>query len=138
MIKRIVRFVFGFDAHPKLVALAQDLEENAYSYLERRPKYQIKTVPRQMPERVKAGIVQARGYETIHTMEEWVAELTIDRACKRAIAYRGKCKRLEVEQKGQLVLRPNGIAISTSPTTVSHVQADEIVSLVNGRCNQRT
>ena len=42
--------------------------------LERRPKYQIKTVPRQTPERVKARIVQARGYETIHTMEEWVAE----------------------------------------------------------------
>jgi hypothetical protein len=57
-----------------LVALAQDLAEDAYSYLERRPKYQIKTVPRQQPERVKAGIVQARGYETIHTMEEWVAE----------------------------------------------------------------
>ena len=68
-----VRFIFGFNAHPKLVALAQDLAEDAYSYLERRPKYQIKTVPRQQPERVKAGIVQTRGYETIHTMEEWVA-----------------------------------------------------------------
>ena len=51
-----VRFIFGFDAHPKLVALAQDLEEDAYSYLERRPKYQIKPVPRQQPERVKAGM----------------------------------------------------------------------------------
>ena len=80
-----VRFIFGFDAHPKLVALAQELAEDAYSYLERRPKYQIKTVPRQQPERVKAGIIQTRGYETIHTMEEQVAEFDYRPvACKKS------------------------------------------------------
>jgi hypothetical protein len=130
-----VRFVFGFDAHPKLVALAQDLEENAYSYLERRPKYQIKTVPRQTPERVKAGIVQARGYETIHTMEEWVAELDYRPvACKKSYRLIVVRKRLEVE-KGQLVLfeRYRYFFYITNDRTA---QADEIVFLANGRCNQ--
>ena len=130
-----VRFIFGFDAHPKLVALAQDLAEDAYSYLERRPKYQIKTVPRQQPERVKAGIVQARGYETIHTMEEWVAEFDYRPvACKKSYRLIVVRKRLEVE-KGQLVLleRYRYFFYITNDRTTP---ADEIVFLANGRCNQ--
>ena len=130
-----VRFIFGFDAHPKLVALAEDLEEDAYSYLERRPKYQIKTVPRQQPERVKAGIVQARGYETIHTMEEWVAEFDYRPvACKKSYRLIVVRKRLEVE-KGQLVLleRYRYFFYITNDRTTP---ADEIVFLANDRCNQ--
>jgi hypothetical protein len=130
-----VRFIFGFDAHPKLVALAEDLAEDAYSYLERRPKYQIKTVPRQTPERVKAGIVQARGYETVHTMEEWVAEFDYrPLACQKSYRLIVVRKRLEVE-KGQLVLleRYRYFFYITNDRTTP---ADEIVFLANGRCNQ--
>jgi Transposase DDE domain group 1 len=130
-----VRFIFGFDAHPKLVALAEDFAEDAYSYLERPPKYQIKTVPRQQPERVKAGIVQARGYETIHTMEEWVAEVDYRPvACKKSYRLIVVRKRLEVE-KGQLVLleRYRYFFYITNDRTTP---ADEVVFLANGRCNQ--
>ncbi len=130
-----VRFIFGFGAHPQLVALAEYLEEDAYSYLERPPKYQIKTVPRQQPERVKAGIVQARGYETIHTMEEWVAELDYRPvACQKSYRLIVVRKRLEVE-KGQLVLleRYRYFFYITNDRTTP---ADEIVFLANDRCNQ--
>ena len=68
-----VRFLFGIDAMPNLVALAEQLPESAYSFLER-PVPPIKTVPRQRPERHKARIVRERGFETIHTLEEMVAE----------------------------------------------------------------
>jgi hypothetical protein len=47
-----IRFVFGIKAMPNLQALAEDLPATAYSFLERRPRYVIKTVPRQQPERV--------------------------------------------------------------------------------------
>jgi hypothetical protein len=130
-----IRFIFGFDAHPKLVALAQDLAEDAYSYLERRPKYQIKTVTRQQPERVKAGIVQARGFETIHTMEEWVAEFDYQPvACQKSYRLIVVRKRQEVE-KGQLVLleRYRYFFYITNDRTAP---ADEIVFLANDRCDQ--
>jgi hypothetical protein len=130
-----VRFIFGFDAKPNLVALAQDLAEDAYSYLERPPKYQIKTVPRQQPERVKAGIVQARGYETIHTMEEWVAEFDYQPvACQKSYRLIVVRKRREVE-KGQLVLleRYDYFFYITNDRTTP---ADEIVFLANDRCDQ--
>ena len=54
--------------------LAEKLPDSAYSFLER-PVPQIKTVPRQRPSRHKARIVQERGFETIHTLEEMVAEI---------------------------------------------------------------
>jgi Transposase DDE domain group 1 len=130
-----VRFIFGFDAHPKLVALAEDLAEDAYSYLERPPKYQIKTLPRQQPERVKAGIVQARGYETVHTMEEWVAEFDYRPvACKKSYRLIVVRKRLEVE-KGQLVLLER-YRYFFYITNDRATPADKIVFLANGRCNQ--
>ena len=48
-----IRFVFGIEAHETLKARADDLPAEAYSFLERPPRYQIKTAPRQKPERVK-------------------------------------------------------------------------------------
>ena len=41
-----VRFLFGFEAHDCLKARADELPAEAYSFLERPPQYQIKTVPR--------------------------------------------------------------------------------------------
>ena len=70
-----IRFLFGIDAMPNLVALAEELAESAYSFLER-PQRPIKTVPRQRPERHKARIVQQREFEAIHTLEEMVAEFS--------------------------------------------------------------
>src|SRR3954447_14409462 len=61
-----IRFVFGIDAMPNLKALAGDLPAEAYSFLERPPRYAIKTVPRQKPERVKEQVVRQRKFETIH------------------------------------------------------------------------
>ncbi len=69
-----VRFVFGYEAHESLKALAEDLPAGAYSFLERAPRYEIQTVPRQQPERVKPEIVKRRGFETIHVLEEMIAE----------------------------------------------------------------
>jgi hypothetical protein len=98
-----VRFLFGIDARPNLIALAEDLPESAYSYLER-PEDPIKAIPRQRPERHKRRIVEARGFETIHTLEEMVAEFRYQpTACKRAYRVIVLRKRLAADQ-GQLRL----------------------------------
>jgi hypothetical protein len=79
-----VRFLFGIDAHPTLKAKAEGLPADAYSFLERPPGYGIKTVPRERPERIKPEIVRDRGFETIHTLEEMVAEFDYQPvACKK-------------------------------------------------------
>ena len=58
-----VRFYFGIDAMPNLKVWAEQLPADAYSFLERPPRYEIKTVPRQTPEPVKKQIVRQRQFE---------------------------------------------------------------------------
>jgi len=61
-----IRFIFGYESHESLKARADELPANAYSLLKRPQQHQIKTTPREKPERVKQEIVRERGYETVH------------------------------------------------------------------------
>src|SRR5262249_7302188 len=63
-----VRFLFGMGLNEALVARAEGLPADAYSFLERPPKYEIKTAPRQRPEHVKAGGVRPRGVAATPTL----------------------------------------------------------------------
>jgi hypothetical protein len=98
------RFVFGVDAHPKLVAIAESLPEVRWMDLPHKSDFEEPREPRQRPENVKDRIVKERGYKNIRTNSEQVAEFS----------YRpGKCrhpyrvvvlrKNLSVE-KGEQVL----------------------------------
>src|SRR4029077_4881928 len=53
-----VKFIFGMDAHPKGVKLAEALPEQGCRTFERLPRYEIATAPRRKPERVKESIVR--------------------------------------------------------------------------------
>ena len=111
-----VRFLFGMDANEALVARAEALPADAYSYLERPPKYAIKTAPRRRPERVKAEVVRRRGFETIHTLEEMVAEFDYrPTACRRTYRVVVLRKRLGID-KGSVRLARSTATSSSSPT----------------------
>ncbi len=119
---------------PNLIALAEQLPESAYSYLER-PEAPIKTVPRQRPERHKARIVRERGFETIHTPEEMVAEFAYrPTACDRDYRVVVLRKRLATD-KGQLRLFEE-YRYFFFITNDRDMTAEEVVLTANGRCNQ--
>ena len=129
-----IRFLFGIDAMPNLVALAEELPESAYSFLER-PEAPIKTVPRQQPERHKQRIVEARGFETLHTLEEMVAEFPYQpTACKRSYRLIVLRKRLATD-KGQLRLFEE-YRYFFFITNDGSMTAEEVVLTANARCNQ--
>ena len=69
-----LKFIFGLDAHPKAVALADALPPEAWQPLERLPRYEIATEPRCKAERVKEGVVRSRGYLNKKLVGESVAE----------------------------------------------------------------
>jgi hypothetical protein len=130
-----IRFLFGIDARPNLIALADQLPASAYGYLERPPRYAIKTAPRPRPERHKERIVRARGFESIHTIEEMVAEFDYRPvACNRDYRVVVLRKRLATD-KGQLRLfeEYRYFFFITNDRTMP---ADEVVLTANGRCNQ--
>jgi hypothetical protein len=97
-----IRFVFGYEARDCLKAKADELAAKEYSLLKRPPGYQIKTTPREKPERVRQEIVRKRGYETVHLLEEMVAEFEYRPvACKKRYRMIVLRKRVGID-KGQI------------------------------------
>ena len=130
-----VGFVFGIDAMPNLVALAEDLPAGSYSFLERPPRYVIKTAPRATPERVKAAIVRERGFKTIHLLEEMVAEFDYRPvACEKGYRVVVLRKKLGID-RGQLRLfdEYRYFFYITNDRTKT---AEEVVFSANDRCDQ--
>ena len=129
-----IRFIFGIDAMPNLVALAEALPEEAFGYLER-PERPIRTVPREEPERHKARIVEAREFETIRTLEEMVAEFDYrPKACDRD--YRiVVLRKLLATDKGQMRLfeRYRYFFFITNDREAT---AEGVVLGANQRCDQ--
>jgi hypothetical protein len=130
-----LRFLFGFEAHPTLKALADALPAAAYSFLERPPRYEIQTVPRDRPERVKPEIVRQRGYETIHLLEEMVGEFPYRPvACQKSYRMVVVRKRLGID-KGSVRVREE-IRYFFYITNDRTTPADELVFQANDRCDQ--
>jgi hypothetical protein len=130
-----VRFIFGIDAMPNLVARAEGLPAEQYGELERPARYTIKTVPRQAPERHKERVVSERQLKTLKLVGEEVAEFEYRPvACEKAYRVVVLRKKLVVE-KGQLWLfEPDRFFfyITNDRTT----PASEVVFCANDRCDQ--
>jgi hypothetical protein len=130
-----VRFLFGIDAMPNLVEMAENLPERVWKPLKRRPKYEVKTQPRERPENVKERIVVEKQYENIKLVSEEVAEFDYQpTACKEFYTIIVLRKNLSVE-KGEQVLFDD-IRYFFYITNDQPTPADELVALANGRCNQ--
>ena len=130
-----VRFVFGIDAMPNLVELADKLPETRWKRLKRPAKYQIKTVPRRRPANVKERIVVERGFKNIRLKSEDVAEFTYQpTACKTTYRVVVVRKNLSIE-KGEAVLFDD-IRYFFYITNDRKMTPSEVVFCANARCNQ--
>jgi Transposase DDE domain group 1 len=128
------RFVLGFDANPKLVALAQGLAPNAWQRLERLPKYKILTEPRAKGVRYKEQIVVEKEFENQKLIGEDVAQIEYQPG-KCGYPYRVVILRKNISvQRGEKVLLDEVryfFYITNRPD-----KAAKIVGLANGRCDQ--
>ena len=129
-----IRFIFGFDANSSLKARADDLPDTAYRVLSR-PVRQIKTDPRQKPARVRPEIARERGFETIHLLEEMVAEFEYQPfACKKSYRMIVVRKRVGID-KGQMRLFEEYRYLFYI-TNDRKMTAEEVVLSANDRCDQ--
>ena len=130
-----IRFLFGYEAYDSLKARADDLPADSYRLLNRPPRYQIKTAPRQKPERVKPEIVRERGYENIELLEEMVAEFDYrPTACRKSYRMIVLRKRVGVD-KGQMRLFEE-YRYFFYITNDREMTAEEVVFSANDRCDQ--
>lgn len=130
-----VRFIFGFDAIPKLVARADELPEKAWRRLNRPERYHVETRPRQRPANVKDRIVKERGFETLRLQSEDVAEFDYrPLVCKKS--YRMVVIRKNItREKGEQALFDE-VRYFFYITNERDCSADDIVFSANDRCNQ--
>ena len=130
-----IRFIFGYESHESLKARADELPANAYSLLKRPQKHQIKTTPREKPERVKQEIVRERGYETVHLLEEMIAEFEYRPvACKKSYRMIVLRKLVGVD-KGQMRLFEEYRYLFYI-TNDRKMTSEEVVFSANDRCDQ--
>lgn len=129
-----VGFLFGMDAMPNLVALADALPVDAWKPLIRPAKYEVRTEPRRRPERVKEQIVREREFDNIVLQGEDVAEFHYrPGACQSPYRMVVVRKNLSVA-KGERVLFDDIRYFFYITNRID--RPGDIVQLANGRCNQ--
>ena len=130
-----VRFIFGIDAMPNLVQMAEDLENKAWKPLRRRAKYTVKTTPRERPVNVKEGIVQERGFENVRLQSEEVAEFDYRPGhCRRSYRIVVLRKNLSIA-RGELPLLDD-VRYFFYITNNRTMMVSGIVRSANDRCDQ--
>jgi hypothetical protein len=129
------RFIFGIDAMPNLVALAEGLSPERYSELERPARSPIKTAPRQARERHKERIVSERQFKTLKLVGEEVAEFEYRPvACEKSYRVIVLRKKLIVEKGQMWLFEPDRYFFYITNDWTS--PASEIVFCANDRCDQ--
>ncbi len=97
-------FIFGVDAMPNLVKIANNIAPENWQLLEKTPKYDVKTETRQRPTNVKEQVVIRRKFKNIQTESEHLAEFTY-KPGKCAKSYRMTVLRKTLKvTKGELKL----------------------------------
>lgn len=130
-----VKFVFGIDAMPNLVQMAEAREETAWKPLKRRIKHLVETAPRRRPEHVKERIIKARGFKNKRLLSEHVTEF-LYQPTKCAQPYRLVVLRKNISvEKGESTLFPE-IRYFFYITNLWKGSPKGIVFLANDRCNQ--
>jgi len=73
-----IHFVFGIDAQPNLVAIAERLPERIWQLLPRPARHEVANkVPRTRPANVKQAVVLKKGYTDVRLQSEQVAEFNM-------------------------------------------------------------
>jgi len=132
---RGARFIFGINAMPNLIEIADNLSEGLWRRLLRPAKYEVKTQPRRRPANVKERIVVERQYKNIRLQCEDVAEFSYrPTKCNKTYRIVVLRKNLSVE-KGEKVLFDD-ICYFFYITNDYKSSSAEIVHCANQRCNQ--
>jgi hypothetical protein len=130
-----VRFIFGIDATTTLYKIAENLPKSDWKELRRRAKYEVQTRPRRRPVNVKQQIVEARQFEDIRLVKEYVAEFIYrPAACRKSYRVIVVKKVLEV-YRGQQKLFDDSRCFFYI-TNAWGMPTEEVVFGANGRCNQ--
>jgi hypothetical protein len=130
-----VRFIFGYDARAKLIREADALPARAWARLDRPPRYDVQTAPRQRPANVKEAVIVEREFKNLRLQAEAVAEFAYQPvACTQGYRMVVVRKNISVEQGDRRLF--DEIRYFFYLTNDQETPADELVFIANDRCHQ--
>lgn len=130
-----VRFVFGIDAMPNLVKIADELPAEAWRRFDR-PRPPEPDKPRAKPENVKQRIVVKRGYKVLHQVGERIASFAYQPGkCQRSYRVVVICKEIE-ERRGGVLIEGMHDRYFFYITNDEEMSNEQIVHDANARCQQ--
>lgn len=131
-----VEFIFGVDVTGAKHVSADDLRADAWKFLDRPPRYQVKTNPRTKPANVKEEVVIGREFENIHLESEEVAEMEFrPPGCRKSYRLVIVRKNLRVT-KGEQLLFDDDYRYFIYISNGRKRSAEEVVFKANDRCDQ--
>ena len=132
-----IRFVFGMDAMPNLVKIAETLPQSKWAALERGPRYKVKTEPRARPDNVKEQIVRQRQFKNIRLQSEDVAEFDYQPvACRKSYRMVVVRKNLSIEKGEQRLFDEVRYFFYLTNVPGGAMSASQVVFDANDRCDQ--
>ena len=130
-----IAFLFGIDAMPALVKLAEGLPQAAWKPLVRPAKYEVQTRERARPVNAKEEVIRAREFENLRLRSEEVAQFDY-RPLKCRQAYRVVVVRKNLSREKGDVRLFDEIRYFFYLTNDRASPPEEIVPRANGRCHQ--
>ena len=131
-----VEFVFGLPAHPKLVALAEGLEEGKWRPLVRDKGVREGRRGRRKP-RVKQAIIEERGYKNLELEQEEYTEFAYrPTKCSRDYRVVVLRKTINVRQGQDLLIPEIRYHFTITNVARSELSARQVIRTANDRCNQ--
>lgn len=131
-----VDFVFGLDAMPNLVEIAENLDESAWTGLRRKTR-PSSGKPRARRPNHKAAFVREKGYKNLTLRGESYAEFGYrPTKCSRSYRVVVVRKRIDVEQGQSRLFDEVRYFFYITNATRSDLSPRSVVASANRRCNQ--
>lgn len=132
-----VKFVFGIDAMPNLVQIAENLAKPAWKMLRRGEKKPLKTAPRKKRPNHKEAFVVAKGYKNKKLKREWTAEFDYQpTACDRSHRVVVVRKKIETSCGQKLLFDEHQYFFYITNFSKDEEPREAIVRSSNARCDQ--
>jgi len=133
--RSFVQFLFGIDAMPNLVSMAESLHESAWQGLRRPPRYEVATGERAKPSNVKQQVIDQRGFKHLRLAAEHVSEIEYQPTkCGRPYRLIITRKSIDVEVAQEKMWQEYRYFFHITNDRLA--SAGELVLSANGRCDQ--
>lgn len=133
----LVKFVFGYDAKPNLVDIAESLENDAWKPLRRRHSEEPQTARRAKRPNYKQGVIEDNEYLDKRLIGEWIAEFEYQPGnCNRSYRMVAVRKLIETSRAGERLFEEYAYFFYITNESKARCSSRQVVFHANDRCDQ--